>query len=161
MPGWRLYSWFLQTPLLSFSQKTLRQVQPLSFSTIFVGWRRLDRFDTSAHLLDRLFRAPQFIEGQAAPVMALRIRRPLSQKSILHLQRIDILPGSIIDQGGFAPDLVMAVRRILFDDLLEVGDRIRQPALFAGDPSELIMSIDLSRIDLDRPPKRLDRGFEF
>src|SRR6267378_4456854 len=84
------------------------------------------------------------------------IKEPLE-----HLTRVAVLSGRNVSRANLAPDLLLRVRLITLHNLFEVADGLGQTTLSSGDAAQLVVCIQLFRVDVDRTLKTLARQIHF
>ena len=118
--------------------------------SVLVSRRRAHGFYASLHLARCIIIPAQSMKRQPVAIAPFRIRRALVDKSFECHTRIFVLGGFEVRVPYLAPHFVLAVLRVAGHHCIEVIDCISEPAFLARNAAELIMSVGLFRVDLDR-----------
>src|ERR1700687_1829226 len=97
----------------------------------------------------------------ADQIQSLGVVRTTVEKPLQRVACVAVLAGSDIGRADLAPNLMQCVRLIALDDLLEMSDGVGQTILGAGNAAQLIVRVQLFRIDVDGPMKTLARLIQF
>src|SRR5262245_35895115 len=114
------------------------------------GGHRVHRLDAAAKgvLCEILFSGCG--ERLTEQEQALGVVRPVRRVLLEGPARIGPRGRGDVGRSDLAPDLVAAVRLVLPDDFLEPANGLLESPLVARDPAELVVRVDLARIDLHR-----------
>src|SRR5882724_437853 len=141
-------------------KELLRFVQPAFLEPVLIRWRGLDGVNAGLHRAGGLLVVAEPGVRPADEIQRLRVVRPVVKKLFQHVTRVGELSGGNVGRANLAPNLLLRVSLIALHDLLEMADGFRQSALSAGDAAQLIMRIQLFRIDVDRALKSLARQIQ-
>src|SRR6185436_14423977 len=99
--------------------------------------------------------------GTAHQVQGFGIRWPVVQKTFERISSVLVLSGCIVGGPYLAPDFMLAERRIPDHYLLKILNCVSESLLRTRDSSQLVMRIDLIRVNLNCPFKALAGGIKF